>query len=138
MTHFCFYDRGSVYRLKGYQIPEAGRQARGTAIVNLLPLEPDEKITAMIPISDFEDGKYLMFVTKNGTVKKTDLMDYARIRAGGLRAIELAEGDELMVVKLTDNQQNLIIGTRDGMAICFHETDVRPMAELPAASAVSG
>lgn len=126
-TLLFFTTRGIVYRLKGYQIPEAGRQARGTAIVNLLPLEPDEKITAMIPISDFEDGKYLMFVTKNGTVKKTDLMDYARIRAGGLRAIELAEGDELMVVKLTDNQQNLIIGTRDGMAICFHEQDVRPM-----------
>ena len=126
-TLLFFTTRGVVYRLKGYQIPEAGRQARGTAIVNLLPLEPDEKITAMIPISDFEDGKYLMFVTKNGTVKKTDLMDYARIRAGGLRAIELAEGDELMVVKLTDNQQNLIIGTHDGMAICFHEKDVRPM-----------
>lgn len=126
-TLLFFTTRGIVYRLKGYQIPEAGRQARGTAIVNLLPLEPDEKITAMIPISDFEDGKYLMFVTKNGTVKKTDLMDYARIRAGGLRAIELAEGDELMVVKLTDNRQNLIIGTHDGMAICFHEQDVRPM-----------
>ncbi len=126
-TLLFFTTRGVVYRLKGYQIPEAGRQARGTAIVNLLPLEPDEKITAMIPISDFEDGKYLMFVTKNGTVKKTDLMDYARIRAGGLRAIELAEGDELMVVKLTDNQQNLIIGTHDGMAICFPEQDVRPM-----------
>ena len=126
-TLLFFTTRGIVYRLKGYQIPEAGRQARGTAIVNLLPLEPDEKITAMIPISDFEDGKYLMFITKNGTVKKTDLMDYARIRAGGLRAIELAKGDELMVVKLTDNQQNLIIGTHDGMAICFHEKDVRPM-----------
>ncbi|HIU47804.1 MAG TPA: DNA gyrase subunit A [Candidatus Avimonoglobus intestinipullorum] len=126
-TILFFSTRGVVYRLKGYQIPEAGRQAKGTAIVNLLPLEPEEKITTMIPISDFEEGKFLTFITKNGTVKKTDLMDYARIRSGGLRAIELADGDELIRVKLTDNNQHIIIGTHDGYAIRFHETDVRPM-----------
>lgn len=126
-TILFFSTRGVVYRLKGYQIPEAGRQAKGTAIVNLLPLESEEKITTMIPISDFEEGKFLTFITKNGTVKKTDLMDYARIRSGGLRAIELADGDELIRVKLTDNNQHIIIGTHDGYAIRFHETDVRPM-----------
>ena len=126
-TILFFSTRGVVYRLKGYQIPEAGRQAKGTAIVNLLPLEPEEKITTMIPISDFEEGKFLTFITKNGTVKKTDLMNYARIRSGGLRAIELADGDELIRVKLTDNNQHIIIGTHDGYAIRFHETDVRPM-----------
>lgn len=126
-TLLFFTTRGVVYRLKGYQIPEAGRQARGTAIVNLLPLEPGEKISAMIPIRNFEDGKYLFFVTKAGTVKKTDLMDYSRIRTSGLRAIELAEGDELITVALTDGAQQIMIGTRDGMAICFAESDVRPM-----------
>jgi DNA gyrase subunit A len=126
-TLLFFSSRGIVYRLKGYQIPEAGRQAKGTAIVNLLPLESGEKITAMIPISEFEDGKYLTFITRNGTIKKTDLMDYSRIRSGGLRAIELVEGDELIKVELTDNSQNIIIGTHDGMAIRFSENDVRPM-----------
>ena len=126
-TILFFTTRGVVYRLKGYQIPEGGRQAKGTAIVNLLPLEAGEKITAMIPIPDFEEGKYLTFITKNGTVKKTDLMDYSRIRSGGLRAIELAEGDELITVELTDNECKIIIGTREGMAICFDEKDVRPM-----------
>lgn len=122
-----FTTRGVVYQLKGYQIPEAGRQAKGTAIVNLLPLESGEKITAMIPIPSFEEGKYLTFVTKNGTIKKTDLMDYSRIRSGGLRAIELVDGDELIRVKLTDNTQHIIVATHDGLAIRFHEQDVRPM-----------
>lgn len=126
-TILFFSTRGIVYRLKGYQIPEAGRQAKGTAIVNLLPLEPEEKITTMIPIADFEDGKFLTFITKNGTIKKTDLMDYSKIRSGGLRAIELADGDELIRVKLTDDNQHIIIGTHDGYAIRFHERDVRPM-----------
>jgi len=126
-TLLFFSTRGVVYRLKGYQIPEAGRQAKGTAIVNLLPLESDEKITAMIPISEFEEGKYLTFITRNGTVKKTDLMDYSKIRSGGLRAIELVEGDELIKVELTDNEQTILIGTHDGMAIRFSEKDVRPM-----------
>ena len=125
-----FTDRGVVYKLKGYQIPEAGRQARGMAIVNLLPLEQGEKITAMIPIHSFEEGKYLMFVTKSGTVKKTDLMSFAKIRAGGLRAIELAEDDELMRVKLTDGKKDLIIATHDGYAIRFNESEVRAMGRV--------
>jgi len=126
-TILFFTTRGIVYRLKGYQIPEAGRQARGTAIVNLLPLEPDEKITAMMPIREFVDGEYLTFFTMNGTVKKTDLMDYSRIRNGGLRAIELNEGDKLVNVILTDGEQIVLIGTRNGMAIRFDESDVRAM-----------
>ncbi len=120
-----FTTRGVVYRLKGYQIPEAGRQAKGVAIVNLLPLEPGEKITTMIPVSGFEEGNYLTFITKNGTVKKTDLMDYSRIRAGGLRAIELVEGDELIKVMLSGPSDELMICTRKGFAIRFNENDVR-------------
>lgn len=126
-TILFFTSRGIVYRLKGYQIPEAGRQAKGMAIVNLLPLEPDEKITAMMPIRDFEDGKYLTFFTKRGVVKKTDLMDYSRIRNGGLRAIEFNEGDSLVNVLLTDGTNKMLIGTRGGIAICFDEQDVRAM-----------
>jgi DNA gyrase subunit A len=120
-----FTTRGIVYKLKGYQIPESGRQAKGMAIVNMLPLEAGEKITAMVPVREFEDGKYMTFVTRNGIVKKTDLMDYSRIRNGGLRAIDLAEGDELIHVALTDNTQNLILVTHNGLAIRFKETDVR-------------
>ena len=122
-----FTNRGVVYQLKGYQIPEAGRQAKGTAIVNLLPLDPDEKITAMIPVESFEEGHYLTFVTKDGTVKKTDLMAYSKIRSNGLRAIEIAEGDELINALITDDGSEVMIGTRNGMAIRFEATDVRPM-----------
>ena len=122
-----FTNRGVVYQLKGYQIPEAGRQAKGTAIVNLLPLDPDEKITAMIPVASFEEGHYLTFVTKDGTVKKTDLMAYSKIRSSGLRAIEIAEGDELISVQITDDGSEVMIGTKNGMAIRFEATDVRPM-----------
>ena len=124
-TLLFFTTHGVVYKLKGYQIPEASRQAKGTAIVNLLPLENDEKISAMIPIKDFEDGKYLTFITKNGIVKKTNVMDYSKIRNGGLRAIDLDENDELIRVKLTDNTQDIIIATHDGYAIRFNETEVR-------------
>lgn len=124
-TILFFTTRGIVYRLKGYQIPEAGRQAKGMAIVNMLPLEADEKVTAMVPVRDFENGKYMTFVTRNGIVKKTGLMDYSRIRNGGLRAIELNEGDELIHVSLTDNTKSLILVTHSGMAIRFNETDVR-------------
>lgn len=126
-TLLFFTTRGVVYRLKGYNIPEAARQAKGTAVVNLIPLENGEKVTAMIPISEFEEGKFLTFITKKGTIKKTDLMDYSKIRAGGLRAIELVEDDELIKVEVTDNSKNIIIGTRNGMAIRFSEKDVRPM-----------
>lgn len=124
-TLLFFTTRGVVYKLKGYQIPEASRQAKGTAIVNLLPLENDESISAMIPIKDFEDGKYLTFITRNGIVKKTNVMDYSKIRNGGLRAIALDDNDELIRVKLTDNTQDIILGTHDGYAIRFNETEVR-------------
>lgn len=120
-----FTTKGIVYKLKGYQIPEAGRQAKGMAIVNLLPIEPDEKVTAMIAIKDFEEGKYLTFVTRNGVVKKTPVMDYSKIRNGGLRAINIDEDDELIRVKLTDNEQDLILGTHNGYAIRFSVSEVR-------------
>ncbi len=120
-----FTTRGYVYKLKGYQIPEATRQAKGTAIVNLLPLEPGEKINAMIPIAEFEKGDYLTFITRNGLVKKTDIMDYSRIRNNGLRAIEIVEGDELICVKLTDGDSEIMLITHDGLAIRFKEKDVR-------------
>ncbi len=120
-----FTTKGIVYKLKGYQIPEAGRQAKGMAIVNLLPIETDEKVTAMIAIKDFEEGKYLTFITRNGVVKKTPVMDYSKIRSGGLRAINIDEDDELIRVKLTDNEQDLILGTHDGYAIRFGVSQVR-------------
>ena len=127
-NHILFFtNKGIVYHLKAYQIPEAGRQAKGTAIVNLLPLEKDEKITAMIPVSSFEEDQYLTFITKVGTVKKTDLMAYSKIRSSGLRAIDIAEGDELISVQITDNDSEIMIGTRKGMAIRFKGEDVRPM-----------
>lgn len=122
-----FTTRGYVYQLKGYQIPEAARQAKGTAIVNLLPLEPGEKISAMIPIAAFESGNYLTFITRNGLVKKTDIMDYSRIRSGGLRAIDIVEGDELIQVALTDGESEIMLVTHDGLAIRFAEKDVRAM-----------
>ena len=124
-TLLFFTSRGVVYKLRGYQIPEASRQAKGMAIVNLLPLESDEKVTAMIPIKEFEDGRYLTFITRNGIVKKTALMDYSNIRQNGLRAIALDEDDELIRVKLTDNTQDLILGTHNGYAIRFNEQEVR-------------
>lgn len=124
-TLLFFTTKGIVYKLRGYQIPEASRQAKGTAIVNLLPIEGDEKVTAMIPIKEFEDGKFLTFITRNGIIKKTNVMDYSRIRNGGLRAIELDDNDELIRVKLTDNNQDIILGTHDGYAIRFSEKEVR-------------
>ncbi len=127
-NHVLFFtNRGIVYQMKAYQIPEAGRQAKGMAIVNLLPLESGEKITAMIPVADFTDGHYLTFITKNGTVKKTDLTAYSRIRTNGLRAIDIAEGDELISVKITTGDSQIVIGTHKGMAIRFDENDVRSM-----------
>lgn len=127
-SHILFFTtRGVVYRLKGYQIPEAGRQAKGIAIVNLLPLEADEKVTAMIPVASFEEGSYLTFITERGTVKKTDIMEYSRIRSNGLRAIELAEGDTLIDVMMTDKESEILIATHNGMAIRFGEGDVRAM-----------
>ncbi len=122
-----FTTKGVVYRLKGYHIPESSRTAKGMAIVNLLPLESDEKISAMIPVREFNNGEYLTFVTRNGLVKRTDIMDYARIRQNGLRAIELVEGDELISVNLTDGEREIMVATHNGLAIKFKETDARAM-----------
>ena len=120
-----FTNTGRVYRLKAYEIPEAGRTARGTAIMNLLQLMPGECITAVIPLRKFEDGHYLMMATKNGLVKKTPIKEYANVRKNGLAAITLRDDDELIEVKLTDDKKDIILVTKDGMCIRFKETDVR-------------
>ena len=120
-----FTNTGRVYRMKGYEILEAGRTARGTAIINLLQLMPDEKITAMIPIREYEDGKYLFMATKKGLVKKTPITDYANVRKTGLAAITLREDDELIEVKITDNEKDIIMVTKYGQCIRFKEQDVR-------------
>ena len=120
-----FTNMGRVYRLKAYEIPESSRTARGTAIVNLLQLQPDEKITAMIPIREYKEGRYLFMATKNGIVKKTQIKEYENIRKSGLAAINLREGDELIEVKSTNNKKDIILVTKLGMCIRFHETDVR-------------
>ncbi|MCI9679841.1 MAG: DNA gyrase subunit A [Lachnospiraceae bacterium] len=121
-----FTNTGKVYRLKAYEIPEASRTSRGTAIINLLQLQPDEKITAVIPMKDYQEGKYLFMATRNGLVKKTSILDYANVRKTGLLAINLRDGDELIEVKYTDNEQDVLLITKFGMCIRFHETDVRP------------
>ena len=120
-----FTNTGKVYRLKAYEIPEASRTARGTAIINLLQLQPGEKITSVIPISSYKEGEYLFMATKNGIVKKTTLLDYANIRKVGLVAINLREDDELIEVKKTDNTKDILLVTKYGQCIRFHETDVR-------------
>lgn len=125
-----FTNLGRVYRLKAYQIPEAGRQAKGTAIVNLLELNSDEKVTAVIPIAEYKEGLYLIMATRNGHVKKTDLMEYDSIRRGGLAAVTLREEDELIDVRLTDGTKDIILVTREGMSIRFEESDVRPLGRV--------
>ena len=120
-----FTNTGRVYRLKGYEIPEAGRTARGTAIINLLQLMPEEKITAMIPIQEYEEGKYLFMATEKGLVKKTPIIEYENVRKKGLAAISLREDDRLIEVKVTDNNQDILLVTKYGQCIRFKETDVR-------------
>ncbi|AIQ61757.1 DNA gyrase subunit A [Paenibacillus stellifer] len=122
-----FTDKGKVYRIKAYEIPELGRAARGTPIINLIQIEQGEKISAVIQIEETDSDKYLFFATREGIVKKTPLEDYNNIRKGGLIAINLREEDELIDVKLTDGKQKLILGTADGMSITFSEEDVRSM-----------
>jgi len=122
-----FTNTGKVYRLKGYEIPEASRTARGTAIVNLLQLAPEEKITAMIPVKEYKQGKYLFMATRKGIVKKTPLLDYANVRKTGLAAISLREDDELIEVKLTNNKKDIFLVTKYGQCIRFPETNVRSM-----------
>ena len=120
-----FTNTGRVYRLKAYEIPEAGRTARGTAIVNLIQLQPGEKITATVPMREFDEDKFLFMATKNGMVKRTPMKEYKNVRKNGLQAIVLREDDELIEVKATDNTENIFLVTKKGMCIRFHETDVR-------------
>lgn len=129
-TLLFFTTRGRMYRLKAYQLPEAGRQAKGSAVVNLLPIEKDEKITAVIPIREFEEDKYLVMCTKKGIIKKTSLSDYNSIRKGGLIAISLDDDDELIKVERTDGSNEIIVATNKGMAIRFSEQNVRPMGRV--------
>ena len=120
-----FTNKGKVYRLKTYEIPEAGRTARGTAIVNLIQLTPGEKVTAVIPVREFEEDHYLFMATKNGMVKKTQITEYQNIRRTGLQAINLKEDDDLIEVKFTDGKKDLILITKFGQCIRFNEVDVR-------------
>lgn len=131
-----FTSRGRVYRLKGYEIPEAGRTAKGTAVVNLLPIEAQEKITAVIPIRVFQPNRYLFMATKKGIVKKTVLQEFDTARRNGLIGITLDDDDDLIDVRLTDGEQHIMLGTRRGLVIRFKESDVRPMGR--AASGVKG
>ena len=125
-----FSNKGKMYKLKGYEVPEAGRTAKGTAIVNLLSLDPGEKISAVIPIQNFAEGKYLLMGTKNGLIKKTSLTEYDSGKKTGLLAITLKGEDELISVKLTDGQDNVVLVTRKGLCITFDEKDVRPIGRI--------
>ena len=125
-----FSNKGKLYKLRGYEIPEAGRTARGTAIVNLLSLDQGEKISAVIPIQNFAEGKYLLMATKNGLIKKTALKEYDTTRKTGLQGITLKEDDELIAVRLTDGQDNVVLVTRNGLCITFAEKDVRPIGRV--------
>ncbi|GJM81392.1 DNA gyrase subunit A [Paenibacillus sp. HMSSN-139] len=131
-----FTDRGKAYRLKAYEIPELGRTARGTPIINLIQIEQGETVNAVIEVERFDDDKYLFFATKNGIVKKTPIEDYINIRRGGLIAVNLREDDTLIDVKLTDGNEEVIMGTAQGMSIRFPESDVRSMGR--AATGVKG
>lgn len=127
-NHLLFFtDKGKVYRIKAYEIPELGRTARGTPVINLIQIEQGESVNAVISVEQFEGDQHLFFATKQGVVKKTRLDDYTNIRKGGLIAINMREDDELIEVKLTDGQQEIIMGTSYGMSIRFSEANVRPM-----------
>ncbi len=125
-----FTNKGKLYKLRGYEVPEAGRTARGTAIVNLLSLDAGEKVSAIIPIQNFAEGKYLLMATKNGLIKKTALKEYDSTRKTGLQGITLKEDDELIDVRLTDGEDNVVLVTRNGMCITFDEKDVRPIGRV--------
>ena len=129
-TILFFSNKGKLYKLRGYEIPEAGRTARGTAIVNLLSLDAGEKISAVIPIQNFAEGKYLLFATRDGIIKKTALTEYNSARKTGLLSITLKGDDELIDVRLTDGEDNIVLVTRKGLAITFGEKDVRPMGRV--------
>jgi len=126
-TFLFFTNRGKVYWCKVYEIPQAGRASKGKAIVNLLNFEEGERLTTVLAVPAFEPGSYIMMATKNGTVKKTDIMDYSRPRAGGIIALGLEEGDELIATRITDGTYNVFLGSASGQSIRFHESDVRGM-----------
>jgi DNA gyrase subunit A len=127
-SHILFFtDRGKAYVLKVYTIPQAGRAARGKAVVNLLNVEKGEKLTTFLPIREFSEGRTIVMATSQGIVKKTDLMSFANVRSGGIIAINLDEGDQLISAKLTDGSSDLFISTRNGQAIRFNEEQVREM-----------
>ena len=129
-TILFFTNKGKLYKLRGYEVPEAGRTARGTAIVNLLSLDAGEKVSAVIPIQNFAEGKYLLMATKNGLIKKTALGEYNSARKTGLQGITLKEDDELIAVRLTDGEDNVVLVTKNGMCITFDEKDVRPIGRV--------
>ena len=122
-----FTNHGKVFKIKGYEIPEAGRTARGMAIVNLLEISAGEDITAVMPVKEFEENKYLVMITKQGVIKRTDMMSFTNIRKGGLVAVNLRDDDELISVLLTDGTKDIFVGTRNGIGIRFDENDARPM-----------
>jgi DNA gyrase subunit A len=122
-----FTNKGRAYRLRAYEIPDSTRQARGTALVNLLTLPPGENVTAVFPVRSFDEDSYLVMITRRGVIKKTSLREFANIRRSGLNAVGLDENDELLGVDLSDGSRNIILGTKDGMAVHFNEKDVRPM-----------
>ena len=129
-TILFFTNKGKLYRLRGYEVPEAGRTAKGTAIVNLLSLDAGEKVSAVIPIQNFAEGKYLLMATKNGLIKKTALSEYNSARKTGLQGITLKEDDELIAVRLTDGEDNVVLVTRNGLCITFDEKEVRPIGRV--------
>ena len=129
-TLLFFTNKGKLYRLRGYEVPEAGRTAKGTAIVNLLSLDADEKVTAIMPIQNFAEGKYLLFATKAVLIKKTALTEYNSSRKTGLQAINLKDDDEVIGVRLTDGEDNVVLVTRKGMCITFDEKDVRSVGRV--------
>ena len=129
-TILFFSNKGKLYKLRGYEVPEAGRIAKGTAIVNLLSLDPGEKISAVIPLQNFADGKYLLMATKQGLIKKTALKEYDTTRKSGLQGITLKDDDELIGVRLTDGEDNVVLVTRNGICITFDEKEVRPIGRV--------
>jgi DNA gyrase subunit A len=129
-TILFFTNKGKLYKLRGYEVPEAGRTARGTAIVNLLSLDAGEKVSAVIPIQNFAEGKYLLMATKRGLIKKTALTEYNSTRKTGLQGITLKDDDELIAVRLTDGQDNVVLVTREGLCITFDEKEVRPIGRV--------
>ena len=130
-NHIIFFtNKGRAYRIKAYELPEASRQAKGTAIVNILQLDPDEKIAAVIPVKEYKDNLYILMATKNGLIKKSPLMEYDHIRKNGIQGITLKDDDELIDVRLTDGTNDVVLVTKQGLSIRFKEDDVRSVGRV--------